>query len=214
MEGKSKRLCLAFSVLELLFILILIGIMSYVVLLKPIMSDFDVAVKRIHIYLKQTRLQSFMQDHYTPNDPLWHKKRWSLKFLRCKKSQGGIYYVIYSDTNQTGHPSLNESLQDPLNKKYIFSTNSCNETDKTSPYVLLTSLYNIVDVQMSCNTTSSLGQISFGADGRVYTKLDARDNASYEHELLNPCKIDFIHENGSKKSIIVHPKTGLVEQVL
>jgi type II secretory pathway pseudopilin PulG len=211
MQNKSKKKLLAFSVIELLISLMLIGILSYMVLLKPVMNDFDIAVKRLYIYLKQTRLQAFIHNQYESNDPLWHKKRWTLKFMRCNKNKEGLYYVIYSDTNQTGHPSLNESLQDPLTKKYIYSTNRCEENTKTSPYVLLSHKYNIMDVKLSCNNTSSLGQLSFGSDGKVYTKLSNLPYDISSNELITTCQLELIHKNKEKRTIIIHGKTGYIE---
>jgi hypothetical protein len=54
--------------------------------------------------------------------------------------------------------------------------------------------YDIEDVQVSCNTTTSIGQISFGVDGKVYTQL-----TSENLELKKPCTIRFV----SKTTIII-----------
>ena len=96
------------------------------------------ATNRLVIYLKQTRYQALIDSKEEKSNPFWHKKRWTLKFLRCREDVGGLYYVIYSDTNMTGIPSLNESLIDPLSNKKVYSTNQCELSTNTSKYVLLT----------------------------------------------------------------------------
>jgi hypothetical protein len=62
---------------------------------------------------------------------------------------------------------------------------------KNSPFVLLKN-YDIEDVQVSCNTTTSIGQISFGVDGKVYTQL-----TSENLELKKPCTIRFVSKQKS-----------------
>ena len=159
------------------------SILSYIIIPNKNIDTLNIVTNKITIYLKQTRLQAFINDKYTSSDPLWHKQRWTLKFFRCKKSVGGLYYVIYSDTNKTGHPSASESLKDPLTNKNIYSSNNCNENSKNSKYVLLSKEYDIVDVHLSCNETSSIGQLSFGSDSRVYSKLSNKHNEFYRAQV-------------------------------
>ncbi|XPV83212.1 MAG: hypothetical protein ACNI22_04865 [Halarcobacter sp.] len=40
-----------------------------------------------------------------------------------------------------------------------------------SKYVLLTKEYDIIDTNITCNSTKRLGQLSFGNDGKVYSRL-------------------------------------------
>lgn len=210
---ENSRKCItknAFSMLELIFVIFLLSLFSYGILNYRQINSLDVAVNRTIIYLKQTRLQAFINDKFDTQDSLWHKKRWTLKFFRCRSSVGGLYYVIYSDSNQTGHPSSNESLKDPLSNKNIYSSNSCSENPNNSKYVLLTQEYDISNVNLSCNNTTSLGQISFGSDGRVYSKLSSEDNEFYENEITEPCLITMTHKNGTSKSIVIENKTGFI----
>ena len=38
--------------------------------------------------------KALIDNKYDLDDPLWHKKRWTLKFFRCKENVGGIYYLL------------------------------------------------------------------------------------------------------------------------
>ena len=200
----------AFSFFELIIVVVLIAFISYFFLKPNSPNELQQATNRLLIYLKQTRLQAFIQDFHASNDPLWHKKRWILKFFRCRASVGGLYYVIYSDTNQTGHPSAQESLKDPLTKKNIYSSNRCQESKFNSNYVLLSQKYNISDVWVSCNTTNALGQISFGANGKLYSQLSSTEEAFYNYEVKKPCQIKITHKNGTSQSIIIENETGYI----
>ena len=189
---KNKK---SFSLLELLLVISLISIITYVVIPKKIDKSLDIATQRLILYLNQTRLQGFIDDKYSLNNNLWHKKQWTLKFLRCRQSVGGIYYIIYSDKNMSGHPNASDSLKDPLTKKNIYSSNMCNESNSNSSFVLLTKKFDIVDVEISCNETSSLGQLSFSSKGQVYTKLTNNYDEKEDFTLENDCFIKLIRKD-------------------
>lgn len=196
-----------FSIFELIFIISIISLIYTVFLPKVQINKKNDFIAKTVLYLNQTRYKAFIDDKYDSLNPLWFKKRWTMKFLRCKKSVGGIYYTIYSDKNMSGHPSASESLKDFLSNKNIYSSNSCKENDKNSKYVLLTKNFNIIDVNISCNNTTSLGQISFGADGNVYSKLSTNN-----YKIKEPCKIEFLYKDGDKGVIIINNKTGYIQE--
>jgi len=200
----------AFTIIELILVIFLILLVSTYINLKQPINKLNLATNKLVLYLKQTRYQALIDDKYKKEDKLWHKKRWTLKFFRCSKSVGGIYYVIYSDENKKGHPSADEALVDSLSKQKIYSTNRCKENSNYSKYTLLTKQYEIVDVKISCNSTSSLGQISFGSDGKVYSKLSSIDEESNEYEIKKSCIIKLIDKNQKEKQIEINPKTSYI----
>ncbi len=200
----------AFSLIEIILVLtILIFVGSYYGKTST-KTNLETAANRIILYLKETRYQALIDDKEELNDTLWHKKRWTLKFFRCDKDVGGLYYRIYSDENKTGHAGLYESLNDPLTNKKIYSTSKCEYRNNTSKYVLLTKEFGINDVEISCNSTSSLGQISFGKDGKVYSKLSAYENEYYEYEIKSPCIIKLKSQENENIEIIIEPNSGFV----
>ncbi|WP_320034997.1 type II secretion system protein [Halarcobacter sp.] len=200
----------SYSLIELILVIFLISILYYSISLNNHNNKLDELTNRIVLYLKQARYQALIDNKKEKNQELWHKKRWTLKFFNCKKSVGGIYYVIYSDSNMTGHPNLDESLKDPLTKKRIYSSNSCETNEKTSKYVLLTKEFNIKDVFISCNNTSSIGQISFGSEGKVYSKLSSKENESDEYEIKERCKIEIRTKENERREIIIEGRSGYV----
>ena len=198
----------AFSLIELLLVLIILIFVGSFFSYNYKKNDLDSVTNRIVLYLKQTRYQSLIDNMNNDTDDLWHKKRWTLKFFRCDKNIGGLYYSIYTDKNKKGHASLDESLNDPLSNKKVYSTNKCENTDKTSKYVLLTKEFGIEEIEISCNSTSSLGQISYGNDGRVYSKLSSYNDHYYDYEINTRCTIKLIDDNLEYREVIIEPKTG------
>ena len=209
-ETNKKK---AFLLLELIFVILLLSLFSYILIPKNPKPEFTIAIDRLVLYLNQTKLQAFIDDKYDLSNPLWHKRRWTMKFFRCSESVGGIYYSIYSDSNMTGHPNASESLKDPLSKKNIYSSNSCQENSSNSEYVLLTKRFGIVNVDISCNDTTSLGQISFGNDGNIYTKLSSKENDNSSYVLEDDCFLEFKSKDNQRKTVKIYAKTGFIEQL-
>ena len=199
----------SFSILELILVLFILSLITTTFYLKPHENKLSDAANRIELYLKQTRYQSLIDNKEYQRDEKWHRQRWTFKFFNCSGNKG-IYYVIYSDENKKGHPNENESLLDPLTKKRVYSTHNCEYDEKRSKYVLLTKEFNVVDTNISCNSTKGLGQISFGNDGKVYSRLSTHENRSEDYEIKNSCYVELINKTGQKKSIKIEPNTGFI----
>ena len=201
----------SFSVLELILTITLISFLYITFLPKNKINNLDELTNRILLYMSYTRYIALIDNKFDLDDSLWHKKRWTIKFFRCRETEDGIYYSIYSDKNKSGHPSSEDSLKDPLTKKNIYSSNYCKENSSNSKFVLLTKYFGITDVNISCNETTSLGQLSFGSDGKVYSKLSNYENESLEYEIKEPCSIKFFTKEGENKEIIIIPETSYIK---
>ena len=198
----------SYFLLEIVLTISLIAFLYTLFIPKNKINNLEELTNKISLYLSYTRFKAFINDKFDSEDNLWHKKRWTIKFFRCRETEDGIYYSIYSDNNKSGHPSAEDSLKDPLTKKNIYSSNYCKENNSNSKYVLLTKSFGITDVNISCNETTSLGQLSFGSDGKVYSKLSNYENESSEYEIKEPCNIKFFTKDGKNKEIIIFPETS------
>lgn len=199
----------SFTLLELILIILLLAILYTSFIPKNNINKLNEITTRIILYLKEVRYKALIESKYNLNEDLWIKERWTLKFLRCRSSVGGLYFTIYSDKNQSGQVRKEDTLKDPLTNKYIYSSNSCKESTTNSKYVLLTKNFNIENINVSCNNTNSLGQISFGNNGKIYTKLSSNKN---EYELKNRCKIELFDKFNNISEIIIEPKTGFIHK--
>lgn len=203
----------SFSILELIFIIILIGIINSQVSHKNNLSKIKLAKQQLILHLKYVRYIAMVDNKYDKDDPLWFRKRWTVKFLNCNKTIGGIYYIIYSDENKNGYISKDETLKDPLTNSYIYSY-QCKEDkiyDKNN-LVLLTKQYDITNIDISCNSTTTIGQFSFGNNGEVYTRLSTNENKSEENRLNTICKISIYDKFNNQEIIEIHPITGQIEE--
>jgi hypothetical protein len=203
----------SFTLLEIILCILLLSIISSFFIPKLNKSRIDEVTNMLVLYLKQTRYLSLVDNKYKEDDTLWFKKRWTLKFFRCRESVGGLYYSIYSDKNNSGHVSSEDSLKDPLTNKNIYSSNYCEEREENSKYVLLTKQYKIIDINVSCNKTSSLGQISFGNDGNIYTKLSNQENEESEYLLDEECIITLKDSFNEERRIKLNPISAYINKI-
>lgn len=155
-----------------------------------------------------------IDNKFDADDELWHKMRWTLKFQNCSNKVGGLYYVVYSDKNKTGHINKDETLKDPLTQKWLYSNYDCDASSDESDDILLTKKYGITKVDVSCNSTSTIGQLSFGYDATVYTKFSSKSNDAYNYALKQRCVITLYNKSDENVSIIVEPNTGFIYKKL
>lgn len=200
----------SFSILEIIIIIFVI-LLLYSTFIPKTNHNFklDEITNRLILYIAYTRFKALVDEKFNDKDEKWHKKRWSIKFLRCR-NDNGLYYSIYSDENESGQISKEDTLKDPLTNKHIYSSNSCEENNSNSKYVLLTKNFDVTNVEVSCNKTDSLGQLAFSSDGKVYARLSANPNESDKYEIKEPCFIKLISRDKQKKEIKIVEKTGFV----
>ena len=194
----------------MIFVLIIISIVISQSIPKTQISKFNLASDKIILYLNYIRYIAHIDNKFNKMDEEWERKRWTLKFQNCNKKIGGLYYIMYSDMyGGTAHVKKEDTLKDPLNNQYLYS-NGCQEdtlNDK-SKHILLTKEYGIEKIDVSCNTSSSIGQISFGYDGKIYSQLGTNIK-----EIEKSCVIKLIDKENNFQNIVVESKTGYIHKI-
>jgi len=194
----------------MIFVLIIISIVISQSIPKTQISKLNLASDKIILYLNYIRYIAHIDNKFNKMDEEWERKRWTLKFQNCNKKIGGLYYIVYSDMyGGTAHVKKEDTLKDPLNNQYLYS-NGCQEdtlNDK-SKHILLTKEYGIEKIDVSCNTSSSIGQISFGYDGKIYSQLGTNIK-----EIEKSCIIKLIDKENNFQNIVVESKTGYIHKI-
>lgn len=196
----------SFSILEVILLLAVISIILSQSQIKLQQSNLDDAVKKIKLHLNYTRYIAHIDNKEDIEDDEWMKKLWTLKFQNCSQDVGGLYYVIYSDkSGGTAHFKKEETLKEPLTNKYLYSNSDCEVSSDESGDVLISKKYGITKVEISCNSTSTIGQISFGYDGNVYSKL-----GSSPKQITDPCYIKLYDKENRSSTITIQANTGYI----
>jgi hypothetical protein len=204
----------SFSLLELIFIIVIISIISAIIMPKVQHSKLDLAGQRVILYLKYTRYLAFVDNKLKVDDDMWYKERWTMKFKNCEANIGGLYFIVYSDKNHKGHPNKNECAKDPITLKWLYSFHNCISGDDKSKYVLLTKEYGVSKIEISCNSTNTIGSISFGANGEVYSRLGINPLEKDKYKLTQTCFITLFDKEENFIKIAIEPYTGFIHQIL
>lgn len=199
----------SFSLLELIFAIVLLSIVIITIIPKNNTSKLQIATDKIILYLNYIRYIAFIDDKEHIDDNEWERKRWSLKFQKCSKKQDGIYFVVFSDiSGGTSHFKKAETMKDPLNQKQLYVQSDCNPKEDESKNVLLTKEFGIKDIKVSCNNTSTIGQIAFGKDGKVYSRLG--ENIK---QIDKQCIIKLFDNNNNFTQIAIEANTGYIHKL-
>ncbi len=200
---------MAFSLLELIFVIVLIAIISSTIISKTEISKLQIATDKIVLYLNYTRYIAFVDSKFDIDDVEWERKRWTLKFQNCSDTNNGMYYIVYSDmSGGTAAFKKDECMKDPLSLKYLYSGYDCKPSSNESKNILLTKEFGVHKVEVSCNTTSTIGQISFGADGKIYSQLGTNIK-----EIDEQCLLKLYDINDDYTTIAIEPKTGYIHKL-
>lgn len=192
----------AFTMLELVFVIMIIGILSYFVSSSFQRNTLREAADQVVSHIRYTQHLAMMDDKFKDNNATWFRENWQLEFRRLSNPTK-IYYVIYSDKDQNGNSDANEPAKDPLSNNPLDGTNS--KTDIAKSFGITS-----VEFAQSCHAGAGIGELSFDALGRPYyyiTKTQPPEINRYQYLLTQDCNITFVNPDGNV-TITVTKETG------
>ena len=184
--------------LELVFVIVIIGIISAMVIPRMDRDSLFEAADQTLKHIKYTQHLAMTQDVYDDTLANWFRRRWEIQFFTC----GG--YAVHSDTNMnnSANAARNESAVDPQTGKFLYTTATCTMPAANTDYerVNLAGYFGITDIGFSAGCAGNQ-QISFDTLGRPYI------TNSVNGVLKNNCEITLTSSTGSE-TIRIHPETG------
>lgn len=171
----------AFTLLELVFIIVVIGILAAIIIPSTKTNPLQEAAVQLVSHIRYTQHLAMMNDKFDANEPLWFRQRWQLAF----STGGGSHsYMIFADSPSNagaydGNPGANstytdvEVAQNPSsNNKYLIGVaNTAFDnfaTQRLSSELDLEAKYGINDFTVSGGTVSAASRILFDHFGRPY----------------------------------------------
>lgn len=185
----------AFTMLELVFVIVVIGILAAVVIPRIGSNKLQEAAIQVASHIRYTQHLALVDDKFDAGDATWHREKWQIQFESGATEVG---YVIYSDRNQGGAADNTERAIDPLSRKTI---------SEDSDVANLKKKYGITQVQFDATCRGgTTGELSFDFLGRPYFHLTSTSN-NYENLLTANCDITLTSSEGNAY-VRVHPETG------
>ena len=202
----------AFTLLELVFVLVVIGILAVLAMPNFRGHPLQDAAEQVASHIRYTQHLAMVDDKFNENNVTSFLEKWQIRF---RENSNVLYYAVYSDRNQNRNVNCNaatcdEPAIDPLTKQPLYYLDS-----RANNAMVLSTKYGITDINVSCDTpdsslyTASLGVIAFDNMGRPYNGLGNDTSAPLDFLMTADCNITLVHPDGNA-TIRVHPETGYV----
>ncbi len=213
----------AFTLLELVFVIVVVGILAVVILPRTKTNPLQEAAVQVVSDIRYTQHLAMMDDKYDKSDVHWYKGRWQIVFGHNSYSNHEWEYTIFSDTKSnitgtySGDPKESEIAKNPQNSNQLM-TGGYNNTaalDFSNPnFKGMTKLnighsYGITNVHLSGGC--SYGRISFDYMGRPFTGDQSTMTGPYTAPtprlISSDCIVTLSHGTNTIK-IVITPETG------
>ncbi len=200
----------AFTLIELIFVIIVIGILSSIALPKMGGGKLQKAADQVVSHIRYTQHLAMVDDKFDANINNWYRARWQIYFKHDSDGDEELVYTIYSNTDlddmsASTNADANEIAKDPLTSKdltgdSLYSTTMIKNMNLSSTYGVKIS---DMDTLMSggCNQKR---RIFFDHLGRPMLSSNI---SVYEELLTSDCNITLTNSEGSI-TIGIEPETG------
>jgi len=216
----------SFTMLELIFVIVVIGIISATILPRTESNSLEEAALQVISHIRYTQHLAMVDDRYDKDDKEWYQERWRIRFKKDltytnpKEAFKDIWtYMVFSDANShDGNAHLSEMARNPQNQNQYLSGGYNNTLyiydSKAMKRLQLGLMYGIEDVKFGGGCRSNIEYIYFDHFGRPFnsmnkTKPYERASSGWHKLLTSDCKISLYKKN-SKIVINIAKETGYV----
>ncbi|MBL0707989.1 MAG: type II secretion system protein [Sulfurimonas sp.] len=205
----------AFTILELIFVLVVMGILSAILSPQIRSNKLREAAIQVVSHIRYTQHLAMVDDKFDANDDDWHKKRWQLIFGSSRYTKRKISYSIFSDNGSfDGNPNLGELALDPMSSDKFLSGGDSGilytKDSRANKNMNIGLKYGIGSVTFTKGCAhSSVRRLTFDNFGRPIKGTINRYNSVFKANRLlkTTCKIVLTNSQGSV-TIAIEPETG------
>ncbi len=213
LESKENRR--AFTLLELVFVIVVLGILASQAIPQIERDTKQEAVTNILSAIRYTHYMAMNDDVIYPIDAKWQRAFWRIGFEKC--SDNGLFYYVGADKNFRGAIDSSEVLDDPANGKPMMGDNSSPcakevESNKSSN-IFITKNYGISYPNgITFNSDCGAGGKYIGFDhlGRPHRGFTNSNSPDYSTLLTQDCHITIHFDDSSisDTNITIEKETG------
>lgn len=216
----------AFTMLELVFVIVVVGILSYFAASSFQRNPLREAADQLVSHIRYTQHLAMQDDKFRvsgTNSQHWFRERWQIRFHRTVDENIVWSYSIFSDNpDYGGEPDEAELAKNPLNSaQYLTGGFSGGVIDLTSSKrmqeMALGTKYGVQSVTFSASCTNNQGinqsrRISFDYLGRpFYSDLSNQVSwtSPYQADKIIQSRCSIVLSDGTSTiTIAIEPETG------
>ncbi|MBD3799541.1 carbamoyl-phosphate synthase large chain [Sulfuricurvum sp.] len=199
----------AFTMLEFIFVVIVIGIIAVLAMPNLRRNPLQEAAEQVASHIRYTQHLAMVDDKYDPADATWWQTRWQIRFPHTTIAGEKIYYYeVFRDENKAGNSNANEEAIDPLTRQTLGDGVTAVASISEDAVVNLTKNFGISKVGGTCVMGGAFRTVVFDHLGRPY--LDTYTGL-YSNPVPNGgCTIQMQHQSDGNATITVQAQTGYV----
>ena len=202
---KMKRM--AFTMLELVFVIVVLGILAALAMPRLDRDLKQEAADSILSNIRYTQHLALTDNKHKFNLHDWHKALWQIRF---SQSGGDWSYTVATNMDRINNLDEDEAAIDPSTGKLMHSTSA-----NASPNIFLTKKYGISTIDFTnCNvrtgstgTSGTVQHIAFDNLGRPHRGVFGATN-TYSTIMHEDCIIRFTLSNSETFDINITKETG------
>jgi prepilin-type N-terminal cleavage/methylation domain-containing protein len=208
-----KRLNSAFTLLELVMVVVVIGIISVLAIPRLDRDLREEAQTNVLNAIRYTQHLSLMDNKHMLGEKNWHRRFWQIAFGQC--TTGNWFYKIGSDDDMGGNGEFSKdeaAIDGATALPYFWSAGtpcSSGGNGAASEDIFITKKYGIGAVNFSGGCSN--GQyIGFDNLGRPHVNFGSSSNPDHSSYMKTDCNITFSFKDASIApfSIIISKETG------
>lgn len=190
----------AFTMIELVFIIVVVGILAAVAIPKVERNGLIEAADQLSSHIRYTQQLAMNDNKFSANDDNWHRKGWRIEF-------DGTRYFIYNDIDASGTADFGEYAVDPMNPaKFLTSAGTGTDATNQNKKLNLANTYSITNIALGGGCVDQ-NHIMFDFKGRP---MAVPTNGLYDNLYTTACTITLTNEARQTATIYVQPETGYV----
>lgn len=198
----------AFTLLELVFVIIVIGILAVLAMPDMRTNPLQQAAEQVASHIRYTQHLAMSDDKFDPSDATWWRERWQIRF---RLLTGELGYVIFSDRNQnrnSNQTNPQEIAIDPATGEFMNGFLNFSVANLTQQYGI-TNIINSCQADDNTLVATNRGAIVFDDMGRPYNGVSDA-NTPTQYLLAADCNITLVHQTDGNATLIITPETGYV----
>ena len=199
----------AFTMLELVFVIVVLGIIASLAMPRIDRDLKQEASDTILSHIRYTQHLALLDNKHKFNEPQWQRAFWKISFESC--SGDGLFIGVGTDMDYEGDTDKSEAATDPANGKPMFwlNTSTCADGgDATvSDTIFITKKYGVNSVAAT-GGCAGLKHIGFDHLGRPHISFSGSNVPNYSSYMSSTCTFTFTLSDGDTFAIDIQPETG------